>query len=155
MIPGVCRHLGDWHVDPSHPCAAYAGFEAIPDGFERHRVAADRRFPASGRFYRAKARMADARDCERDLLRPAGRDHVAIVAKRLSTMADGLPLVRPLYGLSDAQTEFHILDRRSFWRFLDLDDGDNTPDETTSWRFREALVRFCQKAMNQTSDSRD
>ena len=50
-------------------------------------------------------------------------------------------ILQTLYGLSDAQTEFHILDRRSFGRFLGLDDGDNTPDETTIWRFREALVR--------------
>lgn len=50
-------------------------------------------------------------------------------------------VLQTLYGLSDAQTEFQILDRRSFGRFLGLDDGDNTPDETTIWRFREALVR--------------
>jgi IS5 family transposase len=50
-------------------------------------------------------------------------------------------VLQTLYGLSDAQAEFQILDRRSFGRFLDLDDGDNTPDETTIWRFREALVR--------------
>lgn len=50
-------------------------------------------------------------------------------------------VLQTLYGLSDAQTEFHILDRRSFGRFLGLDEGDNTPDETTIWRFREALVR--------------
>lgn len=50
-------------------------------------------------------------------------------------------VLQTLYALSDAQTEFQILDRRSFGRFLGLDDGDNTPDETTIWRFREALVR--------------
>lgn len=50
-------------------------------------------------------------------------------------------ILRTLYGLSDAQAEFRILDRRSFGRFLGLDDGDNTPDETTIWRFREGLVR--------------
>ena len=50
-------------------------------------------------------------------------------------------VLQTLYGLSDAQTEFQILDRRSFGRFLGLDDGDNTPDETTIWRFHEALVR--------------
>ena len=50
-------------------------------------------------------------------------------------------VLQTLYGLSDAQAEFQILDRRSFGRFLALDDGDNTPDETTIWRFREALVR--------------
>ena len=50
-------------------------------------------------------------------------------------------ILQTLYGLSDAQAEFQILDRRSFGRFLGLDGGDNTPDETTIWRFREALVR--------------
>lgn len=50
-------------------------------------------------------------------------------------------ILQTLYGLWDAQAEFQILDRRSFGRFLGLDDGDNTPDETTIWRFREALVR--------------
>lgn len=50
-------------------------------------------------------------------------------------------VLQTLYGLSDGQAEFQILDRRSFGRFLGLDDGDNTPDETTIWRFREALVR--------------
>ena len=41
-------------------------------------------------------------------------------------------ILQTLYGLSDAQAEFQILDRRSFGRFLGLDDGDNTPDETTN-----------------------
>lgn len=50
-------------------------------------------------------------------------------------------VLQALYGLSDAQAEFQILDRRSFGRFLDLDDGDRVPDETTIWRFREALVQ--------------
>ncbi|KMW56899.1 Transposase (class II) [Candidatus Rhodobacter oscarellae] len=50
-------------------------------------------------------------------------------------------VLQAVYGLSDAQTEFQILDRRSFGRFLGLDDGDRVPDETTIWRFREALVR--------------
>lgn len=50
-------------------------------------------------------------------------------------------ILQTLYGLSDAQAEFQILGRRSFGRFLSLDDDDNTPDETTFWWFREALVR--------------
>jgi len=50
-------------------------------------------------------------------------------------------VIQALYGLSDAQAEFQILDRRSFGRFLGLDDGDRVPDETTIWRFREALVQ--------------
>lgn len=49
-------------------------------------------------------------------------------------------VIQALYGLSDAQAEFQIMDRRSFGRFLGIDDGDVVPDETTIWRFREALV---------------
>ncbi|SMD04772.1 Transposase [Novosphingobium sp. B1] len=43
-------------------------------------------------------------------------------------------ILQTLYGLSDAQAEI-------LRRFLGLDDGDNTPDETTIWRLREGLVR--------------
>lgn len=51
-------------------------------------------------------------------------------------------LVLPvLYGLSDDQTEFQRLDRRSFGRFLGLDDGDKVPDAKTIWLFRETLSR--------------
>ena len=50
-------------------------------------------------------------------------------------------VLQALYGLSDAQTEFQIMDRRTFGRFLGIDDGDRVPDETTIWRFREALVQ--------------
>lgn len=49
-------------------------------------------------------------------------------------------VLQALYGLSDAQAEFQIMDRRTFGRFLGLDDGDNVPDQTTIWRFREALT---------------
>lgn len=49
-------------------------------------------------------------------------------------------VLQALHGLSDARTEFRILDRRSFGRFLGIDDGDRAPDETTTWRFREALT---------------
>ena len=50
-------------------------------------------------------------------------------------------VIQALYGLSDAQAELQILDRRSFGRFLGLGDGDRVPDETTIWRFREALIQ--------------
>ncbi len=52
-----------------------------------------------------------------------------------------VPVIQALYGLSDAQAAFQIMDRRSFGRFLSLDDGGRAPDETTIRRFREALVR--------------
>ena len=50
-------------------------------------------------------------------------------------------VLRALYNLSDPQAEFQILDRRTFGRFLGLDDGDTFPDETTIWRYREALTQ--------------
>jgi IS5 family transposase len=50
-------------------------------------------------------------------------------------------VLQALYGLSDAQAEYQIMDRRSFGRFLGLDEGDAVPDETTIWRFREALTQ--------------
>lgn len=34
-----------------------------------------------------------------------------------------------------------VLDRRSFGRFLGLDDGDKVPDAKTIWLFRETLSR--------------
>lgn len=46
-----------------------------------------------------------------------------------------------LYGLSAAKSEFQSLDRRSFGRFLGINDGERLTDETTIWRSREALVR--------------
>jgi hypothetical protein len=67
----------------------------------------------------------------------------AVFGPSLVPMAFGASLfkvlvLQALYNLSDAQTEFQILDRRSFGRFLGIDDGDRVPDETTIWRFREA-----------------
>jgi hypothetical protein len=51
----------------------------------------------------------------------------------LRPMASGASLfkvlvLQALYNLSDAQAEFQILDRRSFGRFLGIDDGDRVPD---------------------------
>ena len=50
-------------------------------------------------------------------------------------------VLQVLYGLSDDQAEFQVLDRRSFGRFLGLDDGDRVPDAKTIWLFRERLTR--------------
>ncbi len=44
-------------------------------------------------------------------------------------------VLQALYGLSDAQAEFQIMDRRTFGRFLGLDDGHRVPDATAIWRF--------------------
>lgn len=50
-------------------------------------------------------------------------------------------VLQVLYSLPDDQAEFQILDRRSFGRFLGLDDGDRVPDAKTIWLFRETLTR--------------
>ncbi len=50
-------------------------------------------------------------------------------------------VLQALYGLSDPQAEFQIMDRRTFGRFLGLDEGNRVPDETTIWRFRETLTK--------------
>lgn len=48
-------------------------------------------------------------------------------------------VIQSLYGLSDAQMQFQITDRKSFQRFLGLSDADCAPDEKTLWAFRERL----------------
>lgn len=49
-------------------------------------------------------------------------------------------ILQSLYNLSDDSTEFQILDRHSFGRFLGLHIGSKVPDATTIWRFREDLI---------------
>jgi IS5 family transposase len=48
-------------------------------------------------------------------------------------------ILQELYGISDEDAEFLILDRVSFSRFLGLHTADKVPDRTTIWLFREAL----------------
>ncbi|MEM7599856.1 MAG: IS5 family transposase [Verrucomicrobiota bacterium] len=43
------------------------------------------------------------------------------------------------YGLSDEKTEFEILDRTSFQRFLSIEAEGEIPDRTTIWKFKEQL----------------
>ena len=49
-------------------------------------------------------------------------------------------ILQSLYGLSDDAVEFHILDRLSFLRFLNLKIGDKVPDAKTIWLFRNQLA---------------
>ena len=44
-------------------------------------------------------------------------------------------VVKRLHGLSDEQSEFQLLNRRSFRRFSGLDRSRNIPDRTTIWNF--------------------
>lgn len=47
-----------------------------------------------------------------------------------------------LYGLSDAQTEFMILDRTSFQRFLGIVEPEDVPDRNTIWLYRERFTEL-------------
>jgi IS5 family transposase len=49
-------------------------------------------------------------------------------------------VLQALYNLSDEQTEYQILDRLSFMRFLGLGLHDDVPDARTVWVFREKLI---------------
>lgn len=49
-------------------------------------------------------------------------------------------ILQSLYNLSDEATEYQILDRLSFMRFLGLSLGDTVPDAKTIWLFREQLT---------------
>ncbi len=48
-------------------------------------------------------------------------------------------VLKRLHGLSDEQTEFQLLDRRSFRRFCGLEHSRNIPDRTTIWNFEKRL----------------
>ena len=48
-------------------------------------------------------------------------------------------VLQKMYNLSDDKTEYHILDRFSFSRFLGIDLCDSVPDAKTIWYFREQL----------------
>lgn len=50
-------------------------------------------------------------------------------------------ILQRLYNLSDAQTQFQIMDRFSFMRFLGLQLHHQVPDEKTIWLFRETLTK--------------
>jgi IS5 family transposase len=50
-------------------------------------------------------------------------------------------ILQIFYHLSDSQTQFSILDRLSFMRFLGLELASDVPDEKTIWLFRENLTK--------------
>jgi len=49
-------------------------------------------------------------------------------------------ILQSLYNMSDDAAEDIIDDRLTFRRFVGLEDSQKSPDATTIWRFREALV---------------
>jgi IS5 family transposase len=50
-------------------------------------------------------------------------------------------ILQRYYNLSDDQTEYAILDRLSFMRFLGLTISDTVPDAKTIWNFKNELVK--------------
>jgi IS5 family transposase len=48
-------------------------------------------------------------------------------------------ILQKLYNMADEKTEYLIMDRLSFQRFLGLQLSDKVPDATTIWLFREDL----------------
>ena len=48
-------------------------------------------------------------------------------------------VVKRLHGLSDEQTEFQLLDRRTLRRFCGLEHSRNIPDRTTIWGFENRI----------------
>jgi len=50
-------------------------------------------------------------------------------------------VVQALYNISDDALEFQINDRRTFQRFIGLEDKDPIPDAKTIWVWRETLVQ--------------
>lgn len=49
--------------------------------------------------------------------------------------------LQKLYHLSDEEMEFHIIDRMSFQRFLDIGSCDLIPDAKTIWFFRDRMEK--------------
>lgn len=50
-------------------------------------------------------------------------------------------ILQELYNLSDSQTQFQLLDRYSFKRFVGISQEEKVPDEKTIWYFREYLSK--------------
>ncbi len=58
-----------------------------------------------------------------------------------TTMMFKALILQSIYNISDEQLEYQINDRRSFMRFLGLNNSDKVPDSRTFWVFREALIK--------------
>jgi len=50
-------------------------------------------------------------------------------------------ILQTMYNLSDAQTQFQIIDRLTFKRFLGIGPDGAIPDQKTIWLFRETLTQ--------------
>jgi IS5 family transposase len=49
-------------------------------------------------------------------------------------------VLQKLYGLSDEQVGYQILDWKTFQHFVGLEDSSQVPDRMTVWEFRDRLV---------------
>ncbi len=76
-----------------------------------------------------------------DALVPKERKSNAGAKRYDVVMMFKLMVLQRYYNLSDEQTEYQIVERTSFRRFLGLVDGDRVPEARTIWLFRERLVR--------------
>ena len=61
-------------------------------------------------------------------------------------------VLQKYHNLSDEAAELQISDRLSFMQFLDLEPGDDIPDQNTIWDFREALEKDKRDGTRQLFD---
>ena len=75
-------------------------------------------------------------------IRPTTRKSKAGAPRRNEVLLFKGLVLQHLYGLSDEQLEYQLEDRRSFQRFMGLDNYHRAPDAKTFWAFREKLVEL-------------
>ena len=75
-------------------------------------------------------------------IRPTTRKSKAGAPRRDEVLLFKGLVIQHLYGLSDEQLEYQLEDRRSFQRFMGLDNYHRAPAAKTFWAFREKLVRL-------------
>lgn len=80
------------------------------------------------------------------------RSNAGAKTKDVVMMFKGL-VIQNLYGLSDDQLEYQLEDRRSFQRFLGLNNHQRCPDAKTFWAFRNQLseLGLIESVFNQLS----
>ena len=75
-------------------------------------------------------------------IRPTSRKSKAGAPRRDEVLMFKGLVIQHLYGLSDEQLEYQVEDRRSFQRFMGLDNYHRAPDAKTFWAFGEQLVQL-------------
>lgn len=103
-----------------------------------------------GLVARRRGRQRDDLEAILGLIDWAGIE--AVLSPVMSTARKGEPswpslilfkalLLQRWHDLSDEALEAHLFDRLSFQRFCGLSLGDDVPDHSTIWRFREKLAK--------------